>query len=195
LAADPGRPAGASALATLPNLLTFGRLCLVPATIWLILQQRLDLAFVAFVTAGLSDALDGWLARVTGSVSDLGALLDPIADKALLVSVYVTLAATGVLPDWVAILVVFRDLVIVGGVVVLWLAGHRPAIKPILISKVNTTLQIGLAALALLVRGFDIAAEEALQVMVWAVVGSTVVSGGVYVIMAARRPPDCAGCG
>jgi cardiolipin synthase len=181
---------GGSALATLPNLLTFGRLCLVPATIWLILQQRLDLAFFAFLTAGVSDALDGWLARVTGSVSDLGALLDPIADKALLVSVYVTLAAIGVLPDWLAILVVFRDLVIVGGIVVLWLAGQRPEIQPIFVSKLNTAVQIGLAALALLLKGFGFVAEGALELMIWAVALTTVVSGTTYVIAAARRPMD-----
>jgi len=190
LAAEPARPVGASALATLPNLLTFGRLCLVPATIWLILQQRLDLAFVAFLTAGVTDALDGWLARVTGSVSDLGALLDPIADKALLVSVYVTLAAIGVLPDWLAILVVFRDLVIVGGVVVLWLAGQRPSIKPIFVSKLNTAMQIGLAALALLLKGFGLIAEGVLQSMIWAVALTTIASGAAYVVAAARRPMD-----
>ena len=190
MAAEPARPVGASALATLPNLLTFGRLCLVPATIWLILQQRLDLAFVAFLTAGVTDALDGWLARVTGSVSDLGALLDPIADKALLVSVYVTLAAIGVLPDWLAILVVFRDLVIVGGVVVLWLAGQRPSIKPIFVSKLNTAMQIGLAALALLLKGFGLIAEGVLQSMIWAVALTTIASGAAYVVAAARRPMD-----
>ena len=190
LAAEPARPVGASALATLPNLLTFGRLCLVPATILLILQQCLDLAFVAFLTAGITDALDGWLARVTGSVSDLGALLDPIADKALLVSVYVTLAAIGVLPDWLAILVVFRDLVIVGGVVVLWLAGQRPSIKPIFVSKLNTAMQIGLAALALLLKGFGLIAEGVLQSMIWAVALTTIASGAAYVVAAARRPMD-----
>jgi cardiolipin synthase len=160
----------------------------VPATIWLILQHRLDLAFVAFLVAGISDALDGWLARVTNSVSDLGAMLDPIADKALLVSVYVTLAAIGVLPDWLAILVVFRDMLIVGGVVVLWLTGQRPAIQPIFVAKLNTVLQIGLAALALLLTGFDLAAEGVLVSMIWGVALTTVASGAAYVIAAARRP-------
>ena len=71
-------------------------------------------------------------------------MLDPVADKALLVSVYVTLAAIGVLPDWLAILVVFRDLVIVGGVLMLWVLGQPPAIRPLLVSKLNTALQIAL---------------------------------------------------
>jgi len=195
LAVEPVPPAASSGLATLPNLLTLGRICLVPATIWLILQHRLDLAFIAFLVAGLSDALDGWLARVTGSVSQLGAILDPVADKALLVSVYVTLAAIGVLPDWLAILVVFRDLVIVGGVVVLWLVGQRPAIRPIFVSKLNTALQIGLAALALLLTGFGLAAEGVLQLMIWAVALTTSASGIAYVTAAARRGPEPPGHG
>lgn len=173
---------------TLPNLITLARLCAVPATIWLILQHRLDLAFGLFVAAGVSDALDGWLARVTQTRSQLGAILDPIADKALLVSVYVTLAAIGGLPDWLAILVVFRDLVIVGGVVVLWLVGQRPAIQPLFISKLNTTLQIGLAALALLLEGFRLTADGILGLMIWGVALSTVASGVAYVVSAARRP-------
>ena len=130
-------------LVTLPNLITLARLCAVPAAVWLILQHRLDTAFLVFVGAGISDGVDGWLARVRNARSALGAMLDPVADKALLVSVYVTLAAIGVLPDWLAILVVFRDVVIVGGILVLWVLGQPPAIKPLLVSKLNTVLQIG----------------------------------------------------
>ena len=173
---------------TLPNLITLARLCAVPATVWLILQHRLDHAFGLFIAAGISDALDGWLARVTHTRSQLGAILDPIADKALLVSVYVTLAAIGGLPDWLAILVVFRDLVIVGGVLVLWLLGQTPSIQPLFISKLNTTLQIGLAALALLLEGFGLTADGILGLMIWGVALSTVASGVAYVVAAARRP-------
>lgn len=174
-------------LRTLPNLITLARLCAVPGTVWLILQHRLDLAFLLFVGAGLSDAIDGWLARTLDARSALGALLDPVADKALLVSVYVTLAAIGVLPDWLAILVVFRDLVIVGGVLVLWVLGQPPSIRPIFISKLNTAVQIGVAALALLLSGFGLAAAGLLQAGVWAVAATTLVSGGTYVAAAMRR--------
>ena len=83
------------------------------------------------VAAGLSDAVDGWLARRSGSRSAVGAILDPIADKLLLVSMYVTLAFMKVLPDWLAILVVFRDLLIVGGVVLLWVLGIPARIRPL----------------------------------------------------------------
>jgi cardiolipin synthase (CMP-forming) len=184
--AEDGAGAARSLLVTLPNLITLARLCAVPATVWLILQGRLDLAFLLFVGAGVSDAVDGWLARVRDARSALGALLDPVADKALLVSVYVTLAAIGVLPDWLAILVVFRDLVIVGGVLVLWVLGQPPAIRPILVSKLNTALQIGLAALALMLAGFGLRAQGLLDIAVWAVAATTAASGAAYVGAALR---------
>jgi len=183
-----GDHAGAAVLFTLPNAITFARLCAVPAAVWLVLQRRLDLAFWVFVAAGLSDAVDGWLARVRNARSTLGAILDPVADKTLLVAIYVTLAAVGVLPDWLAILVVFRDLLIVGGVIVLHLLGQPPAIKPILLSKANTAMQIALAAGALFFAGFRIPAGPLLDILVAATAATTIASGAAYVWRAARRP-------
>ena len=183
----PSAPAdGEAGLFTLPNLITFARLCAVPAAVWLILQHRLDIAFLVFVGAGVSDAVDGWIARVWNARSALGALLDPVADKALLVSVYVTLAAIGVLPDWLAILVVFRALLIVGGVVLLWVLGIPARIRPLLISKANTFAQLALAALALLLQGFRLAAPDLLDAMIWLVAFTTFASGAAYVMQAAR---------
>src|SRR5580693_4266867 len=85
------------ALLTLPNVITFARLCMVPMAVWFVLEHGLIEAFFVFAAAGLSDAVDGWLARRSGSGNSVGALLDPVADKALLVSLYVTLAAVAVL--------------------------------------------------------------------------------------------------
>lgn len=177
---------GEAGLFTVPNLITLARLCAVPAAVWLMLQHRLDIAFLVFVGAGVSDAIDGWLARVWNARSAIGALLDPIADKALLVSVYVTLAAIGVLPDWLAILVVFRDLLIVGGVVFLWVLGFPTRIRPLFVSKANTVTQIALAALALLLAGFGLAAPLLLDAMIWLVAATTLASGAAYVVQAAR---------
>lgn len=196
LAGNPERAGGPAAdatvhgeagLFTLPNVITLGRLCAVPAAVWLMLHHRLDIAFLVFVGAGISDALDGWLARVRNARSALGALMDPVADKALLVSVYATLAAIGILPDWLAILVVFRDLLIVGGFVVLWLLGISRRIRPLLISKANTAAQIALAALALLLKGFDLSAPDLLDAMTWLVAFTTLASGVAYVRQAARQ--------
>jgi cardiolipin synthase (CMP-forming) len=186
---DPAAAGVRDVLVTLPNLITMARLCAVPATVWLILNGRLDLAFLLFVAAGVSDAVDGWLARVRNARSALGAILDPMADKLLLVCVYVTLAAIGVLPDWLAILVVFRDLVIVGGVLVLWVLGQPPKIRPLLVSKANTVAQIALAAIALLLAGFDLRADGLLFALVWTVAATTLLSGAAYVFAVLRRPP------
>lgn len=180
-------PRHAHVLLTLPNMITLARLVAVPATIWLILQHRLDLAFLLFLAAGISDALDGWLARVLNARSAIGALLDPVADKALLVSVYVTLAAIGVLPDWLAILVVFRDIVIVGGLALLWMLGSRPPIRPLWVSKVNTLLQILLVALALMAAGYGLAMQAVLELLIWGVATTTVISGLAYVVSSARQ--------
>ncbi|MBU6499716.1 MAG: CDP-alcohol phosphatidyltransferase family protein [Rhodospirillales bacterium] len=171
---------------TLPNIITFGRLCAVPLAVWLVLRGDFAIAFLLFVLAGLSDAVDGWLARRRGT-SALGALLDPVADKALLVTMYVTLAAVRVLPDWLAILVVFRDAVIVGGVLVLAVLGQRPAIRPLRISKLNTALQIVLVAAALLMAAHGLTAPRILTVLTWVVGLSTFLSGAAYVARAVRR--------
>jgi cardiolipin synthase (CMP-forming) len=174
-----------SAFVTLPNVITFGRLCAVPLAVWLVIEQRAAQAFVLFVLAGLSDAIDGWLAR-RSRPSALGAVLDPVADKALLVTMYVTLAGVHALPDWLAILVVFRDVVIVGGVLLLAVLGQSVTIKPLYISKVNTALQILLVALTLFLAGFALAAPLLLNLMVWTVAATTLASGAAYVGKVAR---------
>ena len=183
--------ANADALLTLPNLITFARLCAVPAAVWLVIDHRLGAAFVLFLAAGLSDAVDGWLARRRGGGSAVGALLDPVADKALLMTMYVTLAAVDRVPIWLAILVVFRDLVIVGGVIVLGLLGRQVVIRPLFVSKVNTALQIGLVALTLFLAGAGprgAAMADGLALLTLAVAASTLASGAAYVWRAARGP-------
>jgi cardiolipin synthase len=172
-------------LFTAPNLITFGRLCAVPLAFWLVVEHRLSLAFYLFVLAGLPDAVDGWLARRYGGNS-IGALLDPVADKALLVTMYVTLAVVRELPDWLAILVVFRDLLIVGGVIVLGVLDHPVVIRPLYVSKINTVLQILLIAATLFLVGFDLKAPILITTLIWTVAVSTLVSGAAYVWVAAH---------
>jgi cardiolipin synthase len=175
-----------NALLTLPNVITFGRLCAVPLAFWLVIDQRPAYAFFLFVAAGISDAVDGWMARRWGG-NMVGALLDPVADKALLVTMYVTLAAVNELPDWLATLVVFRDLVIVGGVIVLAVLGQPVAIRPLYVSKFNTALQILLVALTLALAGFGLKAPIAMLVFIWAVAASTLASGAAYVWITVRH--------
>ncbi len=179
----PHLPRGSSALLTVPNVITLARLCAVPLAFWLVIDHAMGAAFGLFVAAGASDAVDGWLARREGPTR-LGAMLDPVADKALLVTMYVTLAAVGALPSWLATLVVFRDLVIVGGIVVLAQLGQPVAIRPLFVSKVNTMLQIVLVAFTLFLAGFALsgpAADAASLALIWTVAASTLVSGVAYV--------------
>jgi len=146
----------ASAL-NVANLLTLLRFCLVPIVVIAIINREWMLAFYVFVAAGITDALDGFVARYFDLRTELGAYLDPLADKALLVSIYVTMAVGGFLPVWLAILVVSRDIMIVGAVILSWLMENPVAIRPSLLSKANTLAQISLAALMLfmLASGFS----------------------------------------
>jgi cardiolipin synthase (CMP-forming) len=174
-----------AALLTLPNVITFGRLCAVPLAFWLVVDHHPAYAFFLFVAAGASDAVDGWLARRWGG-NAIGALLDPVADKALLVTMYVTLAVVNELPDWLAILVVFRDLLIVGGVIVLSVLGQSVTIRPLMISKLNTALQLLLIAVTLLLAGFGLSVPAATLALTWAVAATTLASGAAYVWVTAR---------
>lgn len=164
----------------LANLVTLARLCAVPVAVMLAVRHHLAATFVVFGLAGVSDAVDGWLARRRGG-SALGAMLDPLADKALLVSMFVVLAATGVLPVWLAVLAVTRDALIVGGLLVCWMRGITVRMRPLTISKVNTALQLLLIATALLLHGFALPGQGLLQAMIWVVAASTVLSAAAYV--------------
>jgi cardiolipin synthase len=182
---SPAKQGATASLMNLANIITFGRLCAVPLAFWLVLEQRIDDAFILFVAAGVSDAVDGWLARRYGG-NAVGALMDPVADKALLVTMYITLATVGALPNWLAILVVFRDLLIVGGIVVLAVLGHAVAIRPLYISKLNTVTQIVLIGVSLLKGGFGIGIPGLVDVLTWCVAMTTLASGAAYVWKAAR---------
>ncbi|MGH6925977.1 MAG: CDP-alcohol phosphatidyltransferase family protein, partial [Propylenella sp.] len=105
---------------TIPNFITIARLIGVPLIVWLMIADRFVEATALFVVAGISDAVDGFIAKRFGAASQLGAYLDPIADKALLVSIYVTLGLADHLPVWLVIAVVSRDILIVGAVVLSW---------------------------------------------------------------------------
>lgn len=172
---------------SIPNIITFGRLLAVPLAVYLILRRELDYAFWLFVAAGVSDAIDGAVARMFRARTVLGAYLDPIADKALLVSVYLSLASIGEVPLWLVILIVFRDVMIVGGVMLLYTLKEKLAMQPLGISKLNTAVQIGLAAAVLAPQGFGLRETvlfggSVVDVMVWLCLVSTAGSGLAYVV-------------
>jgi len=165
---------------SLPNLITIGRILLVPLAVWLIISQQFGLAFFAFLVAGISDGIDGFIARRFNLQSELGGYLDPIADKALLVSIYVALAILQVLPVWLAILVVTRDVLIVGAVLLAWIMDRPMAMKPLWVSKVNTVAQIVFAGTVLLGLSTDMHMSPLLTAGIVLVAALTIASGGVY---------------
>jgi len=135
--------------AFIPNLISLARLVLAPLSVEMIVERRWLEALAIFVVAGLSDALDGWIARRFDLRSELGAYLDALADKALLVCNYITLAAIGQAPLFLVLLVVTRDLLIVGAVLLCWLLDKPMTISPHVLSKANTAAQIAFVALLL----------------------------------------------
>ena len=165
---------------TAPNLITIGRLLLVPFVVAMIGQGCWWPAFLGFVVAGASDAVDGFLARRWDMRTELGAYLDALADKALLVSIYVSLAVAGVLPGWIAILVVSRDVMIVGAIVLSWVLGKPVAINPMVVSKLNTAAQIGFAALALGSLALGVAPGAWIEAGLALVAALTVASTAAY---------------
>ncbi len=170
----------------LPNLITLARLLSVPLAIWLIISSDYGAAFWVFVAAGVSDALDGYIAKRFDRRTRLGALLDPIADKSLLMSVYVTLGYAGQLPDWLVIVVVFRDVMIVGGFVLIQASTPARQFDPLYISKINTTLQIVLVAFVLARLGLGAGDGPLTVILVSAVAVTTVLSGMSYFVRWAR---------
>lgn len=171
----------------LPNFITLGRIILVPVIIWLVVSREWGLAFALFVVAGISDALDGFIAKRFGMTTELGATIDPLADKALLVSLYIALAFTRDIPPWLAILVVFRDFIIVSAVLVAWSLDKPLEIKPLTVSKVNTAAQIGLVAGVLAVKAFGLDTGVVLPIA-FAVAGAlTLASGAAYLVLWVRH--------
>lgn len=165
---------------TIPNLITVARLFLVPLVIVMIADARWEAAFIIFVVAGISDAVDGFLARHCGMASELGSYLDPIADKALIVSIYITLAVVGAVPLWLVILVVARDIMIVAAVLLSWLLDRPVVIAPFLVSKLNTAAQVAFAALALGSRAFGVDPGQVGMVGEFVVALLTLVSMAAY---------------
>jgi len=183
--ATPWRAAWGGEVLNLPNAITFGRLCAVPFALWLVLQGRMGWALAVFALAGASDAVDGWLARRRGGTV-LGAWMDPAADKALLVGMFVALAAIGLLPGWMAALVVGRDLVILGGIAAMWRLGRPLRIRPLLLGKANTAVQILLVCVVMSLESFGLRAPGFRMVLLWLAAATTVASGVLYVWRASR---------
>ncbi len=167
---------------TWPNIISVGRFLLVPLIIWLMLMDRMALAFWTFFLAGVSDFLDGLLARLLKSRTAIGAYLDPLADKTLMVAVFITLAVKGIVPLWLVIAVVSRDVLIISGTLLILLFEKNFAVSPHIISKINTAVQIALVAFLLGVGALGLSYDSVYVHFFFYLTGlTTILSGGVYV--------------
>lgn len=173
--------------ASLPNFITITRLVLTPAVIAMVAEERWKAAFLIFVVAGVSDALDGWLARTFSLQSELGAVLDPLADKALIISIYVSLAISGHAPIWLAILIVSRDMLIVGGVAVARFLSRPMEVRPHVASKMTTAAQLMLAALILAGEAYGLRLEALETILIGSVTALTIASASVYLWLWVRH--------
>ena len=165
----------------IPNLLTIGRILLVPLLVIFLLDGKEMAALWVFILAGVTDALDGFLARVLKQKTEFGAFIDPIADKLLLITSYITLAVLGVLPKWLAVIVVSRDVIICGGIGILMLYNRDFKIKPSLVSKVTTFLQL-LTVVFYLGHNFLMPIFPQGIYLLYPTAGFTILSGVHYII-------------
>ncbi|MES9966758.1 MAG: CDP-alcohol phosphatidyltransferase family protein [Sedimenticola sp.] len=171
----------------IPNLISVLRIFLTLPVVWMLLERQFDIALVLFFVAGVSDGLDGYLAKHYGWTSRLGGLLDPLADKVLLVSSFLSLAVVGMIPVWLVMLVILRDLVIVTGALVYNFRVEELEAEPSMISKVNTVAQIVLVLSVVLDEGLMGLPDLYILVMIWAVAVTTVASGVNYVWVWSHR--------
>ncbi len=165
----------------LPNYITLLRIVLIPFFINLMIYGYYREALIVFVIACVTDALDGLIARLTNSQTELGAFLDPMADKLLIISAFVTLVLLGMLPVWLVIIVVSRDIILVLGSIAIYFTGNHFTARPSIIGKTTTLLQLIVVTLTLIVINYG-NAPETVTVLFWVTAGFTLASGIQYVV-------------
>ena len=169
----------------LPNYITLARIVLVPFFVGLMIYHHYRTATAVFLAACLTDALDGMIARLKNQKTDLGAFLDPIADKLLIISAFVTLVLRGILPVWLVMIVVSRDVILVLGSVVIYYTGHEFKARPSVIGKATTFLQLLVVTLSLIFKIYSIKAPW-MQIIYWMTAIFTVASGTQYIARGTR---------
>ena len=170
---------------TVPNLLTIVRVLLTPLLVILLLEERLSEALFVFVVAGITDALDGLIARLYKQKTRLGAFLDPLADKLLLATTYVLLAFLNLVPSWLTVIVLSRDVLIIVGVFVLFMQDLPFEIKPTIASKLTTCAQI-LTAIVTMASALAVPHPLLKKVLFQVTAAFTIVSWGQYLVRGVR---------
>lgn len=164
----------------IPNALTILRILTIPVFVICLLYDRHLIALLIFVGAGITDGLDGLIARVYRQRTTIGAYLDPIADKLMLTTAFIVLAVLGIIPSWLTVIVIARDVIILLGILILHLTSHKVEIKPIFPGKASTVLQIVTIAWSLLMPSF-IVMKTIFPALIWVTAGLTVLSGLHYI--------------
>ncbi|MGL1920436.1 MAG: CDP-alcohol phosphatidyltransferase family protein [Hyphomicrobiales bacterium] len=167
-------------IVNIPNLISFARICMVPFIVWYLLLDELVLAFYLFSIAGISDFIDGWLARFQKIQTVFGAYLDPVADKLLMTSAYVTLTILGHIPIWLTLLVIFRDVLIVSMIAIARMKHKKVHMAPLFISKFNTLIQIVVVMLVLAHLAFGLGIETWLYYLFLLAGATTIISSFAY---------------
>jgi cardiolipin synthase len=169
----------------LPNILTLTRVLMIPLFVIFIINKHFGWALITFVIAGITDGIDGLIARVTHQRTELGAYLDPIADKLLLFSAFITLAIIEVIPSWLVVIVITRDVIILVGFLVMLLTGYHPKINPSLLSKMTTTFQI-ITIVLVLMTGYYPTFKQLSIIAVYGTAIITILSGSHYIYLGTR---------
>ena len=171
----------------IPNFLSLMRIILVPVFVILLIQKQYDKALIVFAVAGLTDALDGTLARVLKCQTKLGAFLDPVADKLLLVTSFVSLAFFGLIPGWLAVIVISRDFIILLGIAIMTIISIPYEIKPAIVGKITTALQVATIFFTLLYKSFTHDFSYLWIIgLCWATALFTIISGLIYIVRGIR---------
>jgi cardiolipin synthase len=169
----------------LPNILTLTRVLLIPLFVILIINKYFEWALFTFAIAGITDGIDGLIARITHQRTELGAYLDPIADKLLLFSAFITLAIVEIIPSWLVVIVIARDVIILTGFLVMFLTGYHPEIKPSLLSKITTAFQIVTILLVLMID-YSPTFQQLSLIAIYGTAVMTVLSGSHYIYIGTR---------
>jgi cardiolipin synthase len=167
----------------IPNFLSLLRIILVPVMVIFLIEHSYGKALIVFTIAGITDALDGTLARLLNKQTKLGSFLDPLADKILLSTSFISLSIFGVIPSWLTVIVISRDFIILLGIMTLSMMSAAYEIKPVVVSKITTALQIGTIFFALFFKIFtsDILNNNFVIILSWLTASFTIISGLIYI--------------
>jgi cardiolipin synthase len=169
----------------LPNILTLTRVLLIPVFVILIMNKLFNWALFTFAIAGITDGIDGLMARITHQRTELGAYLDPIADKLLLFAAFISLAIIEFIPSWLVVIVITRDVIIVVGFLVMFFTSYHPKINPSLLSKATTVFQI-ITILLVLMAGYSTVFKQLSMIAIYGTAVITILSGSHYIYLGTR---------